>query len=147
MNKKADAGEILKDNVVFLIVLAIIALGTYLVIAQQTNGAAIWEEYYAKEIAKAINSAQSNDEIEINVQQATKIALKNKITDPKEMFNIDNPSNKICVKLSKGRQTCYSYFNDVEAIFPPDRIKYGLGENEDNVLVLQIKESPKNEPQ
>jgi len=77
------------------------------------NGAAIWEDYYAKDVVSVIDSAKPGDVIILDVQKATEIAKKNKITSFEEIFQFDNMKGELCVKLSRGRASCYSYFNNV----------------------------------
>jgi hypothetical protein len=142
MNKKAS--ETLMDNFVYLILLVIFIsiLGFY--IWSQMNGASIYSDYYSKEITKIINTAKPGDTINLDVHKATEIAQKNDIplSRSKELFTFNNPENEVCVKLSKGRKTCYHYFNDVDIINP--EVKLGVPTNK---LVFEIIEVQKDEEQ
>ena len=81
----------------------------------QRQGASVWSEYYVKEIIKAIDLAEPGDEIWIDVQEAVVIALRGEV-DRGKIFSVDNLKNDVCVKLSKGRKTCFSYFNKVDVV-------------------------------
>jgi len=119
VNKKARIGDIVMDNIIYLILLIIFFIGMLAFVNNKMNGAAVWEDYYAKEIVKVIDSSKPGDDIIIDVHKATEIAKKNKI-DNEEIFSFTNFQNKVCVKLSAGRAGCYSYFNDVNVgISPP----------------------------
>lgn len=132
---KDKRAEILMSHVIYIILVVLFAAGIFYVIAQQKNGAAIWEEFYAKEISRIINLAKPGDEILLNVQKATEIARKNELRSFSELFQFNNPENEICVKLSPGRKTCYSYFNEVDVT--EVELKLGIPEN---YLYFKIKE-------
>ena len=113
MNKK---GDVIWDNTIYLLIgIAFFAMTFYFVVSQG-NGAGIWSRYYAKEVSKIINLAEPGDVIELDIHKATEIAQKNKITNFNGTFNFDNMKNELCLKLSSGRRTCYSYFNDVDIV-------------------------------
>ena len=137
-NKRAEVGDILLNNLVYLILLVIFIAGMLTIILQLKNGASVWEEYYAKEIVKVIDFSNAGDKACLDVQKATEIAKKNNIKSFSEIFMIDNPSNEICVKLSLGRKTCFNYWNDVDVVNLD--LKLGLGENEKNKLCFEIVE-------
>ena len=132
MNKKA---EILMSHVIYTILVVLFTVGMFLVIAQQMNGAAVWEEFYAKEISRIINLAQPEDEITLHIQKATEIAKDNEVRSFSEIFQFNNLENEICVKLSQGRKTCYSYFNEVDVV--EVELKLGVPEN---YLIFKISE-------
>lgn len=136
MNKKADS-NLLMRNVTYLILLAIFVVLIFLSIRQKANTAAIWEDYYVKEITKVIDLSKPGDNVTLNVQKATEIAFKNTVGQS-EIFRFDNLKNEICIKLSQGRATCFSYFNEVDITEP--NIELGVPEN---VLHFSVKEKAK----
>lgn len=140
MNRKAEtdvSSDLLTKEVIFIILTLGFIVGMFFVIDSKTDGASTLEEYYSKEISRMINSASPGDIIEIQVHDATEIAQKNEI-DFNEIFNFHNSENEICVRLTRARQTCYYYFNDIS--IPNSEIKFGLGENDGNTLVFQVAE-------
>jgi hypothetical protein len=141
MNKRAGLGDILLDNVIHLVLLALFLGGMFYFVFSYQNGAAIWEDYYAKEIVKVIDLSDSGDEIFMDVHKASEIAKGNKIASFSEIFSIDNVKDEVCVKLNRGGGTCYSYFNDVDVV---RELKLSAVVNEDseavNLLYLKISE-------
>lgn len=118
-NKKAEESisEVLMGNIVYLIFVVIVFSLMILFLRQQTNGAGTWEDYYAKEVAKVIDFSQPGDVITIDVQKATEIAQRNKVLSlTSGIFTIDNLNQRVCVKLSGGRISCYNYFNNVDIV-------------------------------
>lgn len=132
MNKRA-LSEVLWNNVLYLIILIFFIIGIFMFISDQWNGAAIREDYYAKEIVRIINLAEPGDVVTLNVQKATEIGKKNNV-DFNDMFRIDNEHKEICVRLSSSRRTCYSYFNDVSI----DKSEVRLGVPE-NILYFEVR--------
>ena len=131
MNRKGEKNELVFSTVVYLIFAAafVFLLGAF--VFQQMNGAGVWEDFYAKEIVKVINLAQQGDEINLDIHKGSVIGKKNEVNF-NEMFKIDNEKNEVCVRLSAGRKSCYSFFNDVDVAW---EVKLGVPEN---VLVLKI---------
>jgi len=115
-NKKAGVSTIILDNAIYLILVGLLIVGTMVFISMQKNGAAVWQDYYAKEIVKIINLGENEDEFVLNVHDASEIAQDNGIDFRKESFVFDNENNEVCVKLGKGRATCYSYFNNLDVV-------------------------------
>lgn len=139
MNKKAEIGDVLIDNVIHLIFLALFFIGMVWFVASYQNGAAIWEDYYAKEIVKVINFAEPRDEVWLDVHNATEIAKKNKLASFSEIFQLDNVKNEVCVKLNKGKKTCYSYFNDVDVVNFGLKLAEGKNDEGKSVNLLYFK--------
>ena len=129
MNNKGET-NILKDPVVYLILIVIFFVGMLFFVLQYEAGGIVWEDYYAKEIVKIIDFSKPGDKIEIDVHKATEIAKDNEVSSFSEIFQVNNKDKEVCVKLSKGRKTCYSYFNDVDVVNL--ELKLAEGKNEDN---------------
>jgi len=124
MNKKAKFGDIVIDNVIYLVLLIIFFVGMLAFANSKANGASVWEDYYAKEISKVIDSSSSGDNFVIDVHKATEIAKKNKLDSFEEIFSFDNFKNEVCVKLSRGRASCYNYLNEVNVAVSGDKWIY-----------------------
>ncbi len=147
MNKKAALGDIVMDNAVYLIFLVIFFGGMLYFIATYEGGAAIWEDYYAKEIVKIIDLTEPGDSSCIDVHKATEIAKSNNVQSFSEIFTIDNIENKVCVKLSKGRQTCFNYFNSIDITNINLKLAGGLdeeGERNKNIFCFDTIKTPEN---
>jgi hypothetical protein len=130
--------EVLWNNIIYIILLILFLAPAMFFLWNQMNGAAIWSDFYAKELSKVINSAEPGDEITLNVHKATEIAQKNGVQSFSEIFTFKNPENQVCVKLSPNKRTCYTFFNDVDII--NSQIKLGTP---DNILTFEISEVQK----
>ncbi|PIY80991.1 hypothetical protein COY79_05065, partial [Candidatus Pacearchaeota archaeon CG_4_10_14_0_8_um_filter_35_169] len=82
------------------------------------NGAAIWEEFYAVEIAKMIDNAEPGEEFYLDVSEGTSIALKSGMLRENlgNIIKIDNVRNKVIVKLRPNSGTVYRYFSDLDVV-------------------------------
>ena len=116
MNKRAVLSNTLISTVVGIIAIATVVAGISIFLVSQKNAAAVWEDYYAKEISRVINLALPGDEISLDVTKAFGIATKSQVRSQSEIFTFDNPNNEVCVKLAPSRKTCYPFFNDVDVI-------------------------------
>ena len=135
MNKKAQNDEIF-EVAIYTILLVIFVVPLSIFVYQNMNGASVWEDFYAKEIARVVNLGEAGDVIKLDVHKATEIGRKNDVPFS-EMFNFRNEKNEICVRLSRGR-TCYDYFNDIDVI--DISLDLGVGKDGGNVLNFKIAE-------
>ena len=129
-----DAGSLIENNVIYLVLLAIFFIPILFFVKGQMNGAGVFSDYYAKEIVRQINLAEPGDKISFNVQEATNIAVKNSVSDLNETFSFDEVNNEACVKLSPNTKTCYSYFSDIR--IRNNELRLGVPEN---VLVFEVE--------
>lgn len=137
MNRKAS-DDVLMSNVIYIILTVTAFALTFFIVRSHYNGASTWEEFYSKELTKVINLAESGDAVILDIHKATEIALDNEVPF-NEIFAFDNLEKEICVKLSKGRKTCYSYFNNVDVV----NYEVKIAQPEKNVLVFEIREAQK----
>jgi hypothetical protein len=140
INNKAQAAinqSPLIKTLVYLIFAALAVVGLYLIILSKFNDADHWSNYYAKEPTKIINLAEPGDKITLDVHKATEVAKANGQTSKSEIFRFNNAENEICVKLSPGKATCYTYFNDVDIINPQLLLAQG-SQGKTNILTFEI---------
>src|SRR3990167_5572970 len=76
---KSERGEILVENVLFIVLNIIFVSILILFLFKQGSGAVLLEQTYSKQIALMIDSAKPAMEIKLNMEKAQKIAEKNKI--------------------------------------------------------------------
>lgn len=126
MERKGVIGD-LPDTVITIILIVLFAAFLFVFVGQQKNGAGVWEDVYAKEIAQIINLAEPGDEISIDIHYATEIAKKNRYRALESIVKFDNENREVVVKLRDKGETRFSYFNDVEIINP--RIEVGVPTN------------------
>ena len=79
------------------------------------NGDYIYEDAYAKKIARIIDSAEPGEEVSLDVTKLTEIAIKNG-KGLSGIFVFDNLNNKVIVSLRQGAGTSFSYFRDLDVI-------------------------------
>ena len=108
---KSERGEILVENVLFIVLNIIFISILILFLFKQGSGAVLLEQTYSKQIALMIDSAKPVMEIKLNMEKAQKITEKNKI-DFNQVVSITG--NVVNVKLSQKTGYEYSFFNDVE---------------------------------
>ncbi len=111
MNPKNRGGDILIENVIFIILNVIFISILVLFLWRQGSGAILVEEAHAKQIALLIDSAKPGMEIRLNMQEAKEIASENGIEDFDKAVSITG--NVVRVKLSPKGGYDYSFFNDV----------------------------------
>ncbi|MBI2004528.1 hypothetical protein HYS72_03640 [Candidatus Pacearchaeota archaeon] len=104
-------GEILVENVIFIVLNIIFISILIFFLFKQSSGAALLEQTYSKQIALMVDSAKPAMEIKLNMEKARKIAEKNKI-DFNEAVSITG--NVVNVKLSQKTGYEYSFFNNVK---------------------------------
>ena len=137
MNRRAS-DNVLMNNAIYIILTVTAFTLTFFIVRSHYNGASTWEEFYSKELTKVINLAEQGDAIILDVHKATEIAIDNEVPF-REIFEFDNVNKEVCVKLSKGRKTCYSYFNNVDVV----NYEVKIAQPEKNVLAFEIREAQK----
>ena len=114
MEKRGKKGNILTENIIFIVLnLAFITI-FLLFLFSKTSGTAVLEEKYAKQIALMIDAAEPGMIIHLNMEDTIEKAVENKI-NPSNSVSITG--NVVTIKLSeKGSnpKSSYSFFNDVE---------------------------------
>jgi hypothetical protein len=105
-----NRGNILVENIVFIILNLVFIGILILFIMKQGSGAVVLEQSYAKQIALLLDSAKPGMKISLNMKDAIELAEKNNVLD--KMVSIDK--NIITVSLSDKGGYSYSFFNDVE---------------------------------
>lgn len=142
MNKKAGINEIVMNNFVYFIIVILFIIGLWVFVSGQMNGAAVWEDFYAKEITRVVNLAEPGQEIELDVHRGSEIGKKNEVPFS-EMFRFNSVENEICVRLSESRRSCYNYFNDVSVV-ESELVLIGNDAGDKNILKFRIVERERN---
>ncbi|MCH7567873.1 MAG: hypothetical protein IIA87_00455 [Nanoarchaeota archaeon] len=141
MNKRGEsAGDnILFNNLIYMILFILFFLGMFYYVLGFQNGAALLEDFYAKEISRMINAAElgTETEVSLDVTKATEIAFKKGVRRS-DIFNFDNVNNKVIVSLRLNGGTSFNFFNDVDVV--DWDIKLVSGGIETNRLYFKIVE-------
>ena len=108
-------GNILTENLVFIILNLIFLSILIGFVAIQGNGHAVSEENYAKNIALLIDSSQPYTEITLDLEKVSKKIDKD--FPFSQVVHISD--NTVIVKFSDESAGSYSFFNDVRASANP----------------------------
>lgn len=109
-------GEILAENIIFIVLNLIFLTILMLFLFKQGSGAIVLEESYAKNIALLIDSSKPVMEIYLNMEKGIKLAEKNNVKI-EDIVKIND--NIVTVKLSEKGGYSYSFFNNVDATAYP----------------------------
>ena len=113
MNKR---GNILTENIVFIILTLVFFTILIIFISTKSNGSALLEESTAKQIALLVDSSKPGTIIKINVEDALSKAQKEGYGG-KIIFIT---GNVVTVKLREKGGYSYSFFNNVDVSAFPD---------------------------
>jgi len=120
MKLKNKRGNILTENVIFIILNLLFLTILILFLFSKMGSAAVLEEKYAKQIALIIDSSKPLSKISLNMEDAIEKAKdewgENKITSviSKHGEIVTITGNTVTVKLSEKSGYSYSFFNDVK---------------------------------
>jgi len=110
MEKK---GTILAENIIFIVLNLVFITILLLFLFSKSGAAAVLEEKYAKKIALVVDSARPGMVIHLNMEDALKIAEKEKFPLG-QIVSVND--NILTVKLREKGGYSYSFFNDVNVI-------------------------------
>lgn len=112
INIKNRRGNILTENIIFIILNLVFLSILIAFLVSKMSAAAVLEEMHAKQIALMIDSAEPGMTINLNMENAIKIAKKAGI-NPADAVTIKD--NVVTVQLREKGGYSYSFFNDVDA--------------------------------
>lgn len=81
-------------------------------LSSYSNGEALMEDFYAKELARILNAARPGDDIYLDVTEATALAFDNGLAK-ENIFYFDTGRRAVEVRLTPRSHTRFSYFNEV----------------------------------
>ena len=119
MNKRRETGtDILEGNVVYIILFVLFFGGMVYYIWGYQDGVVLWEDFYAKEIARLVNNAEPGREYIFDVTKATKIAKRNGYDSTSDIIKFDNRNNLVIVSLNRndGKGAGFPFYNDVDVV-------------------------------
>ena len=106
-------GEVLIENIVFILLNMAFLTILVLFLLQQGNGARLLENSYSKELALLIDSARPGTIVHLNLKDLKETADKNGIAFS-DVVSVDNDKNYVTIKLSEKGGYRYHFFNDVD---------------------------------
>lgn len=118
MKLRNKRGQLLVQNVVFLILNLIFLTILFTFVFSQSRSVSSLEETYSKKIALAIDSARPVMIIELDLTK-----IKDKLEESERSFEdaVIIKDNLVRVQLEDKTGYSYSFFNDVEVNAYPDR--------------------------
>lgn len=138
--KKFGESHVFWDNFIYIVFTVLFFIFLFQFVTGYRNGASLWEDLYAKEIATVINRAEPGSEIKLDISRLTSVAAKTG-KDLKDVVVINNVDNSVTVSLRNGAGMRYNFFNDVDIIEP--RIELSSGGATVNQLILKVSERKK----
>lgn len=130
------------DTIMHIIIFIMFFLVMFWFVNSYSNGAAFWEDFYAKEIVRMINGAEVGMEFKIDVTPLAVAAFK--LNKPiKDTISVDNVNNKVVVSSRLGTGTSFGFFNDVDVIYLPPEGPSGKPEN--TRFIFKVKERGRND--
>lgn len=118
MIKKNKRGELLIENIIFIILNALFLTILVLFLIKQGAGVVLLEDGYAKQVALLVDSAKSGTIMKIDLEKGFKVA-KDKGIPYEQIVQIDR--NYVIVKLSEDSGFEYSFFNNLKVEAYPDK--------------------------
>ena len=134
--KMKKKGQILVENVIFIILNLIFLTILILFIYSKSGSEAILEEKYAKQIALIIDSAKPEMKILLNMEDAIEKA-KTEWSEDKIGEIVSVEGNNVIVKLREKGGYSYSFFNDVPVSVYPDEKNSETGKIENYVIFIE----------
>lgn len=122
MKKRFKRGNILIENVIFIVLTLFFLTILILFVFSKMGSAAVLEEKYAKQIALIIDSSKPDMEIVLDMSDAIKKAEDEKWGG--EIVNINIQDNVVTVKLREKGDYSYSFFNDIDVNYYLDEESY-----------------------
>ena len=117
MEMMKKRGNILVENLIFIILNILFLTILVLFLYRQGNGAIVLEQSYAKNIALLVDAGRPIMEMKLNMEEAMNLAEKNGLKR-EEIVKITG--NTVTVKLSDKGGYSYSFFNNVDVTAYPD---------------------------
>lgn len=139
MDKKAS---IVMDNIIHIIIFALFFAIMFWGISSYSNGSALLEDIYAKEIARVINAAEPGMSFKMDISKIAAVAYNNgkKFED---IVNVDNVNNEIVVSSRLTTGTAYKFFNDVDII--NFRVEAVSGKAESTRFIFDVVKKQRSE--
>ena len=114
MNSRGSSGyDFLTAQVVYIVLSVLVFIMLFYFVARYQDGAAVWSDFYAKELALMIDSSSPGTSLVLDVSKPTALALRHGV-DKDHIFDFDNRNNYVLVHLTPSETTRYPFFRDVD---------------------------------
>jgi len=111
MKRRNKRGEILVENVIFIVLNLVFISILAIFLINQSSGVVLLEQPYAKQLALLADGARPGMKIYLDMTSAKKISEKKGIPF-ENVISVDG--NAVYVKLSEHSGKGYTFFNDIK---------------------------------
>ncbi len=132
--------SIVMDNIIHIIIFCLFFAIMFWGIGSYSNGSAMLEDIYAKEIARVINTAEPGMSFKMDISKIESVAYKNG-KNFADIVDIDNVNNEVIVSSRLTTGTAYKFFNDVDIV--NFRVEAVSGNSQDTRFIFEVKERQK----
>lgn len=112
MGMRNKRGQIIAENVIFLVLNLIFLAILAIFLVNQSSGTPLLEDVYSKQIALLIDSAKPGMSMEVNLERAYEIAKEEGVPF-EDVLKIDTDKNYVYFSLGDGDGRRYHFFNNV----------------------------------
>ncbi len=110
IKKRQKRGEILVENIIFLLLNVLFLTILIIFLINQGNGVSTLEDAYSKEIALLIDSARPGMQMTVNMQSALGVANKNGVPFDQVVLV---KGQYVTITLDQGKSKSYQFFNNI----------------------------------
>lgn len=132
--------SIVMDNLIHIIIFAMFFSIMFWGISSYSNGSALLEDIYAKEIVRVINTAEPGMSFKIDISKIAAVANKNG-KNFADIVYIDNVQNEVRVSSRLNTGTAYKFFNEVDIV--NFRVEAVSGDSLGTKFIFEVKEKQK----
>ena len=139
---KKGSNNVVMDNLYSLILVILFLMLIFLLINSNLNNGAFYEDFYAKEISRLINSVEPGIEFKIDVTPLAVSASKSgkPILD---IIQIDNVNNSVVTSSRLDTGTSFDFFRDVDVV--DFYVESPSGMNDRTRFIFKVVEKRRNE--
>ena len=114
MDKRGDT-SIMMNSIIYIIIFILFFSLMFWFVGSYSNGSALWEDFYSKEIVRLINTAKPGEEFKIDVTPLAVVASRSG-KPIKDIVSVDNVNNQIIVSTKLNSGVSFKFFNDVDIV-------------------------------
>jgi heme/copper-type cytochrome/quinol oxidase subunit 3 len=125
-NKKAEAGNVLLGQVIFIILDVVVFSMLIFFVFSQTSGQGVLQEEAAKKIALAVDSMEPGTILTFSLEKEFEMAEKKGIEN---FFSQNSDTNTITINLGSSNGYSYRYFSEF------DELIFSLNEGDKTIII------------
>lgn len=141
MNKRGDTNSMM-NTIIYLVIFILFFIGMFWFISSYSNRSGFFEDFYAKEIAEVINSAEQGMSFKVDITPLAIVSSKNG-KPLKDIITIDNVNNRVIASSKLNTGVSFGFFNDVDVV--DWRVEGPSGGAENTRFIFKIVEKQRDE--